>query len=248
MPKYTADFQKVLEFARTEARTLNSEFIGTEHLLLGIADLQEEADGAVLPFVDARRQILKEAEKLIHPSASPTVTLNDLPFSPRVKRVLHFAGEVAKERGRTEICSTALLIGLLQEREGIAHQILGPLVGDLRVFEGKLFASMGGVPKEKSPLVMPELSDTLPDIRKALEKFYNNPERKCSACGRKQNIRPTELRHWSGEWVVTSWKIDDAFGWAGVRVAGEGEGLGEKKLFCPKCAEERLGREREKNR
>ena len=250
MPHYTDDAKKVLEFDRTEARNLNSEFIGTEHILLGIADLQEEADGTILPFVDARRQILKEAGKLTHPSTAPTVTLSDLPASPRTKRVLHFAEKVSEEQGRTEICSTALLIGLLQEREGIAHQILRPLIGDLELFEGKLLASMGSATKEDRRVEVEagETSD-LSKIRDAIHRFISDPDFTCSDCGKCRRVKITGI---GGDdpvgatWKVMAWRFDGRDrGW--VVVSEEKN----KKLFCPTCAAERgidFNEEREKNR
>ena len=84
--KFTERARKVMSLARQEAQRLNSEFIGTEHILLGIIQEGGGVAAKVLKNlnVDLKR-IRTEIEKLITPSTSPTVTLGQLPFSPRAK-------------------------------------------------------------------------------------------------------------------------------------------------------------------
>ncbi|MHC4607375.1 MAG: ATP-dependent Clp protease ATP-binding subunit, partial [Planctomycetota bacterium] len=111
--------------ARQEAQRLNSEFIGTEHILLGIIQEGGGVAAKVLKNLNADlRRIRQEIEKLITPSTSPTVTLGQLPFSPRAKRVIELAGEAATQLGHDVIGTEHLLLGLLKENEGIAAQVL----------------------------------------------------------------------------------------------------------------------------
>jgi ATP-dependent Clp protease ATP-binding subunit ClpC len=123
--KFTERARKVMSLARQEAQRLNSEFIGTEHILLGIIQEGGGVAAKVLKNlnVDLKR-IRQEIEKLITPSASPTVTLGQLPFSPRAKRVIELAGEAASQLGHDVIGTEHLLLGLLKENEGIAAQVL----------------------------------------------------------------------------------------------------------------------------
>src|SRR5438876_422434 len=123
--KFTERARKVMSLARQEAQRLNSEFIGTEHILLGIIQEGGGVAAKVLKNlnVDLKR-IRQEIEKLITPSTSPTVTLGQLPFSPRAKRVIELAGEAASQLGHDVIGTEHLLLGLLKENEGIAAQVL----------------------------------------------------------------------------------------------------------------------------
>ncbi len=123
--KFTERARKVMGLARQEAQRLNSEFIGTEHILLGIIQEGGGVAAKVLKNlqVDLKR-IRQEIEKLITPSTSPTVTLGQLPFSPRAKRVIELASEAASQLGHDVIGTEHLLLGLLKENEGIAAQVL----------------------------------------------------------------------------------------------------------------------------
>lgn len=123
--KFTERARKVMNYSRQEAQRLNSEFIGTEHMLLGIIDEGGGVAAKVLKNlnIDLKR-VRQEIEKLITPSTSPTVTLGQLPFSPRAKRVIELAGEAASMLGHDIIGTEHLLLGLLKENEGIAAQVL----------------------------------------------------------------------------------------------------------------------------
>lgn len=123
--KFTERARKVMSISRQEAQRLNSEFIGTEHMLLGIID---EGGGVAAKAlkklkVDLKR-VRQEIEKLITPSTSPVVTIGQLPFSPRAKRVMELAGEASSVLGRDYLGTEHLLLGLIKENEGIAAQVL----------------------------------------------------------------------------------------------------------------------------
>jgi len=123
--KFTERARKVMSLARQEAQRLNSEFIGTEHILLGIIQEGGGVAAKVLKNLNVElKRIRQEIEKLITPSTSPTVTLGQLPFSPRAKRVIELAGEAASQLGHDVIGTEHLLLGLLKENEGIAAQVL----------------------------------------------------------------------------------------------------------------------------
>lgn len=123
--KFTERARKVMGLSRQEAQRLNSEFIGTEHILLAI--IQEGGGVAAKVIknlnVDLKR-VRQEIEKLITPSTSPTVTLGQLPFSPRAKNVIKFAEEEAYRLRADVIGTEHLLLGILREGEGIAAQVL----------------------------------------------------------------------------------------------------------------------------
>lgn len=130
--KFTERARKVMSLARQEAQRLNSEFIGSEHILLAI--IQEGggvASKVLKTFQIDLKRVRQEIDKLITPSTSPTVTLGQLPFSPRAKRVIEIAGEESFRMQLNTIGTGSLMIGLLLEIEGIAAQVLKNLGFDL---------------------------------------------------------------------------------------------------------------------
>ena len=123
--KFSERARKAMSLSRREAQRLNSEFIGTEHILLGI--LQEGGGVAAIVLKNLHldlKLIRLETERLIIPPTTPTVTLGQLPFSPRGKRVIELAGDVADLLHHDVIDTEHLLLGLLKENEGIAAQVL----------------------------------------------------------------------------------------------------------------------------
>lgn len=126
--KFTERARKVMSLARQEAQRLNSEFIGTEHILLGITQEAGSVAAKVLKNLNVDiKKIRQEAEKFIVPSVSPTVTIGQLLFAPRAKRVIELAEEEARRTGCDVIGTEHLFLGLLSEAEGIAWQILANL-------------------------------------------------------------------------------------------------------------------------
>lgn len=126
----------ILKIAKQEAQRLNSEYIGTEHILLGII---QEGDGVAAKVlknlnVDLKR-IYQEIEKLFHHLDISPVTKGELPFSPSVKHVIELAAEAAWCLGHGVTGTEHILLGLIEEDEGIAAQVLtnlGLKLGDVR--------------------------------------------------------------------------------------------------------------------
>jgi hypothetical protein len=153
--RFTERARKVMSLARQEALRLGWEFIGTEHILLGILQEGGGVAGTVLKNlnVDLKR-IRQEIEKLITPSTSATVTLGQLPFSPRCKRVIELAGEAAGMFGHDVIGTEHLLLGLLKEGEGVAAQALislGLKVEEVRDMVLEVLGQDLGHAPERSP-------------------------------------------------------------------------------------------------
>ena len=122
--KFTERARKVMSLARGEAQRLNSEFIGTEHILLGIIQEGGGVAAKVLKNLNIdMRRIRQEVEKLVSPGSS-TIQLGQIPFSPRAKRVIELSGEAAAALGHDIIGTEHLLLGLLKEQEGVAAQVL----------------------------------------------------------------------------------------------------------------------------
>ncbi|MCC6740807.1 MAG: ATP-dependent Clp protease ATP-binding subunit [Planctomycetia bacterium] len=122
--KFTDRARKVMSLARQEAQRFNHEYIGTEHILLGLVQEGSGIAAKVLRNLDIDlKKIRQEVEKLI-PHGPPTVTMGQLPFTPRAKRVLELAQEEATALGHDYIGTEHLVLGLLKENEGVAAQVL----------------------------------------------------------------------------------------------------------------------------
>jgi len=122
--KFTERGRKVIIYAREEAEKRQNDYLGTEHLLLGL--LREEES---LPMVILKKMGLSSDELRIEvernlPSGSNILTFGDIPFTPRAKKVLELAVEEARLLGHSYIGSEHLLIGLIREESGIAGKIL----------------------------------------------------------------------------------------------------------------------------
>lgn len=123
--------QQVLALARREADRFNHNFIGTEHILLGLIKLGQGVAVNVLQKMGVDLDTVRaEVEKIVG-RGSEQKTSGDLPFTPRVRKVLALAAKEAKSLNHSYIGTEHLLLGLLREGEGIAAQVLRNLDVDL---------------------------------------------------------------------------------------------------------------------
>ena len=122
--RFTDRAKKVMSFARQEAMKFNHEYIGTEHILLGLVQEGSGVAANVLKnmTVDLDK-IRHEVEKIVKTGPS-MVTMGQLPFTPRAKKVLELSLEEASQLSHNYIGTEHLLLGLIRENEGIAAQVL----------------------------------------------------------------------------------------------------------------------------
>lgn len=117
--------RKVMELARQEAQRLNHEYIGTEHILLGLIKEGSGVAASVLNNLDINlKQIRLEVEKMVPPGSNMATIGQKLPYTPRAKKVLELAFEEARNLGHNYIGTEHLLLGLLRENDGVAAQVL----------------------------------------------------------------------------------------------------------------------------
>jgi ATP-dependent Clp protease ATP-binding subunit ClpC len=142
--RFTDRARKVMNLAKQEAQRLNHEYIGTEHILLGLIQEGSGVAASVLKNLGIDlKKIRAEIEKIV--KGSPTmVTMGTLPFTPRAKKVLELALEEASQLGHNYIGTEHLLLGLIKENEGIAARVLLNLGVKLEeVREGTAAAATG---------------------------------------------------------------------------------------------------------
>ena len=142
--RFTERARKVLVLAKEEARRFNHDYIGTEHILLGLVREGEGVACAVLQNLGADLERLRiEVEKLIT-SGSVASVLGDIPFTPRAKKALELSAEEARSLGHNYIGTEHILLGLLREEEGVASQVLLSLGIDLRKVKDEISSLLGG--------------------------------------------------------------------------------------------------------
>jgi ATP-dependent Clp protease ATP-binding subunit ClpC len=124
----TDQARQVLEIAQQEARSLNHDFVGTEHLLLALLhdDASESADVLRSFGLDAER-VRREIEKLITRGSGEIERSGELPLTPRARRAIDCAGEIARLVDQKLIGTEHLIIGLFREEEGFAAMALSNL-------------------------------------------------------------------------------------------------------------------------
>jgi len=124
---FTDRVRKVLAMARDEAIRLQHDYVGTEHILLGLIREGEGVAAAVLTNLSADLdQIHEGIEEAVKPGKA-TIALGELPYTSRAKKVLEFAMAEARELNHSYVGTEHLLLGLLREEKGIAAQVLNSL-------------------------------------------------------------------------------------------------------------------------
>jgi ATP-dependent Clp protease ATP-binding subunit ClpC len=122
--RFTDRARKVMALARKEAQRFNHDFIGTEHILLGLIQEGSGVAANVLKNLGVEiNRIRAEIEKNVQTGPS-MVTMGQLPFTPRAKKVLELSMEEANELGHNYIGTEHLLLGLIRENDGVAAQVL----------------------------------------------------------------------------------------------------------------------------
>jgi len=122
--RFTDRARKVMALANQEAQRFNHEYIGTEHILLGLVKEASGVGANVLKNLDVDIKKLRlEIEKLVK-SGPDMVTMGKLPQTPRAKKVIEYAIEEARALNHNYVGTEHILLGLLRETEGIAAQVL----------------------------------------------------------------------------------------------------------------------------
>jgi ATP-dependent Clp protease ATP-binding subunit ClpC len=122
--RFTDRARKVMQLANQEAQRFKHEYIGTEHILLGLVKEGSGVAANVLKNLDIDLgKIRAEVEKIVLPGPEGT-TMGKLPQTPRAKKVIEFTIEEARNLNHDYVGTEHLLLGLLREEEGVAAQVL----------------------------------------------------------------------------------------------------------------------------
>src|SRR5688572_9549432 len=141
--KFTERARKVILLAKQEAKRFNHDYIGTEHILLGLLREGEGVAAAVLQSLNMNLDNIRlEVEKLVQPGPT-TVVSGDLPFTPKAKKVMELAMDEARALGHNYIGTEHLLLGLIREGEGVASQVFMNMGLDLEKVREEVIKLLG---------------------------------------------------------------------------------------------------------
>ena len=152
MNNFTPRAQQVLALARKEADRFNHNYVGTEHLLLGLIKLGQGVAINVLAKMGLDLETVRmEVEKQVG-SGPETKMVGNIPYTPRVKKVLALAGKEAKALGHSYVGTEHVLLGLLREGDGVAAKVLKNLDVDIERTRNEIL-------RELNPNFTPEDDD-----------------------------------------------------------------------------------------
>ncbi|MCD6407192.1 ATP-dependent Clp protease ATP-binding subunit [Candidatus Aerophobetes bacterium] len=158
--RFTERARRVILLAREEAKRLDHDYLGTEHLLLGLIREGEGVAALALQNMGIDlEQVRQEVEKAVGRGGG-SLFLSQIPFTPRAKKVLELAVTEARNLGHNYIGTEHLLLGLIREGEGVAAQILTNLGADLERVREEVVALLGekvSVDREPQPTNTPTL-------------------------------------------------------------------------------------------
>jgi ATP-dependent Clp protease ATP-binding subunit ClpC len=142
MNNFTPRAQQVLALARKEADRFNHAYVGTEHLLLGLIKLGQGVAVNVLERMGLELEAVRmEVEKEVG-SGPPQKSTGNIPYTPRVKKVLALANKEAKALNHSYVGTEHLLLGLLREGEGVAARVLKRLDVDIQNTRNEILAEI----------------------------------------------------------------------------------------------------------
>lgn len=125
--RFTERAQRIVLLAQEEAKRLNHDYVGTEHILLGMIALGEGVATVTLNNHGVDLKILRAKVEKAAGLGENVMLLGEIPFTPRAKKVLQLAVDSASETGCQYVGTEHLLLGLMLEGEGLAHRVLSEI-------------------------------------------------------------------------------------------------------------------------
>jgi ATP-dependent Clp protease ATP-binding subunit ClpC len=171
---FTDRVRKVLAMAREEAVRLQHDYVGTEHILLGLI---REGDGVAAEVLRSLAADLDELLRLVEENIRPgkaSASIGELPYTTRAKKVLEYAMAEARELNHSYVGTEHLLLGLLREEKGLAAKVLGELGIGLEEARAEMLKLLGTEGAVAEPGIPTEPSTTRPDSKSktpALDHF-----------------------------------------------------------------------------
>lgn len=174
--RFTDRARRVVVLAQEEARMLNHNYIGTEHILLGLIHEGEGVAAKSLESLDIKlEQVRSQVEEIIGPGQQ--APSGHIPFTPRAKKVLELSLREALQLGHNYIGTEHILLGLIREGEGVAAQVLVKLGADLNRVRQQVIQLLSGYQGKEPAQAGP--AEGTPSTSLVLDQF--DPNRKAEA-------------------------------------------------------------------
>ncbi|MBN1290455.1 MAG: ATP-dependent Clp protease ATP-binding subunit [Candidatus Latescibacteria bacterium] len=141
---FTDRVKKVLQFSREESARLGHDYIGTEHLLLGLVKEGQGVAVAVMSNMGIQLDALKRSIEDAVQTSSGAMVLSEVPFTPMAKQVLEIAAQEAREMNNNYIGTEHLLLALTKNKNGIAAQILSVFGTDYKNVKEEVMSILSG--------------------------------------------------------------------------------------------------------
>ncbi|MEK7273736.1 MAG: Clp protease N-terminal domain-containing protein, partial [Candidatus Desantisbacteria bacterium] len=151
--RFTERARRVLGLAQEEAKRLGHDYVGTEHMLLGLVREGEGVAAEVISNLGISLESIRIEVEKVAPKGSEMLTYGDVPFTPHAKKVLELSVEEARRLGHNYIGTEHLLLGLIREGEGIGSKVLINLGINLDTVRDEAMNLLGGgVPGGEKPV------------------------------------------------------------------------------------------------
>ena len=148
--RFTDRARRVVVLAQEEARMLNHNYIGTEHILLGLIHEGEGVAAKALESLGiALEGVRQQVEEII--GQGQQAPSGHIPFTPRAKKVLELSLREALQLGHNYIGTEHILLGLIREGEGVAAQVLVKLGADLNRVRQQVLQLLSAATRARSP-------------------------------------------------------------------------------------------------
>jgi len=178
MNNFTPRAQQVLALARKEADRFHHNYVGTEHILLGLIKLGQGVAVSVLQKMGLDLETVRAAVEKQVGTGQETKTTGSIPYTPRVKKVLALAGKEAKALNHSYVGTEHILLGLLREGEGVAARVLKSLDIDIERTRNEILRELdpqfsggeaSGAPGEEAAAGAPQRGAAQPDDKKEVK-------------------------------------------------------------------------------
>jgi ATP-dependent Clp protease ATP-binding subunit ClpC len=166
LDRFTDRARRVVKLAEEEARMLNHNYIGTEHILLGLI---HEGDGVAAKALESLGisllAVRQQVEEII--GQGQQVPSESIPFTPRAKKVLELSLRESKQLGHTYIGTEHILLGLIREGDGVAAQVLVKLGADLNRVRQQVIQLISG--QQPAGRLLPQAAAPVTEVQTRLE-------------------------------------------------------------------------------
>jgi len=159
--RFTAQARQVVVIAQDEARALKHNYIGTEHLLLGLLREEEGLAARVLESLGITvEEVRAQVERIV--GQGDEVTTGQIPFTPRAKKVLELTSREATSLGHEYVGTEHVLLGLVREGNGVAARMLVDFGADAETIRNEVIGMLSGKPPRTAPTRRTQLAP--PDV------------------------------------------------------------------------------------